>query len=78
MHRVELKVIKLNNLNNLIVVLVPNAPCGVESISEQGGSKSVWTVPNAPCGVEGFKRHQKAFSIQTVGGEERFKLLNTV
>ena len=46
------------------------------------------TVPNAPYGVESFKRRQEASSLQavlsllcrmqTVGGEERFKLLNTV
>ncbi len=35
-------------------VIVPNAPCGVESFLKGSGLCSSLLVPNAPCGVERF------------------------
>ena len=51
MHRVELKGPRSKKQSGW-QELVPNAPCGVESIIKQGQvNKQSW-VPNAPCGVE--------------------------
>ena len=50
MHRVELKVACSNRFSNF--TMVPNAPCGVESVLILGLVKAVVEVPNAPCGVE--------------------------
>ena len=36
----------------LVVGIVPNAPCGVESSNVLWKLFTVATVPNAPCGVE--------------------------
>ena len=53
MHRVELKVTPINQLDSQIDV--PNAPCGVESSDYRGCPYEVDIVPNAPCGVESWK-----------------------
>jgi hypothetical protein len=52
MHRVELKVTHI--LTYLLCdVLVPNAPCGVESLlTSLSIASACLFVPNAPCGVE--------------------------
>ncbi len=50
MHRVELKV--MASFGELGLGLVPNAPCGVESLRRQANSVLRFRVPNAPCGVE--------------------------
>ncbi len=52
MHRVELKEAHVQKgFQN--PVLVPNAPCGVESsVCILVPSYAVFIVPNAPCGVE--------------------------
>ncbi len=50
MHRVELKVFVMTSFNTMIVV--PNAPCGVESSGELTMEEMLSEVPNAPCGVE--------------------------
>ena len=57
MHRVELKV-GIFTPKVFLIISVPNAPCGVESLVGSGGSinSSVW-VPNAPCGVESIENH---------------------
>ncbi len=51
MHRVELK-----DSNTVFVgtglLLVPNAPCGVESLIFHPPVDGEVGVPNAPCGVE--------------------------
>ena len=51
MYRVELKVVLFTSYLILYTV-VPNVPCGVESL----GGGAVWVyeggVPNVPCGVE--------------------------
>ena len=50
MHRVELKELYLRLFNS--IMLVPNAPCGVESIFSNISFAFDDKVPNAPCGVE--------------------------
>ena len=50
MHRVELKV-PFDLVFNLRDI-VPNAPCGVESIYCWFNIRHLFRVPNAPCGVE--------------------------
>ncbi len=37
---------------HLRIVVVPNAPCGVERRSKRSKNSHWETVPNAPCGVE--------------------------
>ena len=53
MHRVELKAGVIILSFARISAMVPNAPCGVESLGQETeillGS---YSVPNAPCGVE--------------------------
>ena len=51
MHRVELKA-ALRIWPSWSLILVPNAPCGVESFTIANGSYMQGVVPNAPCGVE--------------------------
>ncbi len=51
MHRVELKVWSVDQLNHSYHG-VPNAPCGVESSVPSAGEEDTFRVPNAPCGVE--------------------------
>ena len=65
MHRVELKVIFV--WTGVDMILVPNAPCGVES--PKGWVKHFYRgrkVPNAPCGVESnhIKQHQASLIVQ--------------
>ncbi len=52
----------------LIPHLVPNAPCGVESVIE--GNYFIlpkdFTVPNAPCGVESFNFKGKKVVVRHV------------
>ena len=50
MHRVELK--DLQTSKTTFPRQVPNAPCGVESISLAFQNAQYRFVPNAPCGVE--------------------------
>ncbi len=50
MHRVELKVRAGRREGG--EGLVPNAPCGVESVVFYLYSDMIYKVPNAPCGVE--------------------------
>ncbi len=51
MHRVELKAFRLL-FKMFRTVLVPNAPCGVESLERSSYTDREKQVPNAPCGVE--------------------------
>ena len=51
MYRVELKVFPLQVVAPL-EILVPNVPCGVESLGRSGGCLWHLLVPNVPCGVE--------------------------
>ena len=51
MHRVELKDLE-QFVGELQEVLVPNAPCGVESQYSYHCVDCFFVVPNAPCGVE--------------------------
>ena len=51
MHRVELKDIHHPPEGGGAVV-VPNAPCGVESLFSRNAMTLLYIVPNAPCGVE--------------------------
>ena len=53
MHRVELKAYLPLSNSLTCILLVPNAPCGVESKLSQNILKLFGdVVPNAPCGVE--------------------------
>ena len=53
MHRVELKAISSFSLaNSCTLIMVPNAPCGVESVVGLELRLPISIVPNAPCGVE--------------------------
>ncbi len=51
MHRVELKA-SPQKLSVRFPFWVPNAPCGVESVSLSRCVNLAFQVPNAPCGVE--------------------------
>ncbi len=51
MHRVELKDF-LTCPDGALKYIVPNAPCGVESLVKFLPYKSECRVPNVPCGVE--------------------------
>ena len=51
MHRVELKAV-ISDTVILATKQVPNAPCGVESLSKLLYFFLAFSVPNAPCGVE--------------------------
>ena len=50
MYRVELKALLLVLV--LVLLFVPNVPCGVESIETVYNSSNLPPVPNVPCGVE--------------------------
>ena len=50
MHRVELK--GHNGNCDELFKMVPNAPCGVESLDHKWEVENMVGVPNAPCGVE--------------------------
>ncbi len=39
-------------ISGLTIKIVPNVPCGVESIVSQFCKFSLFLVPNVPCGVE--------------------------
>ncbi len=52
MHRVELKDSPKAGRVGYIILPVPNAPCGVESLNFLHVIKVMMQVPNAPCGVE--------------------------
>ncbi len=53
MHRVELKEF-LSSITPSVILSVPNAPCGVESLYPVPSLAGGFGVPNAPCGVESF------------------------
>ena len=50
MYRVELKDFRADSL--VSPYLVPNVPCGVESLLKLSLFPSFYYVPNVPCGVE--------------------------
>ena len=52
MHRVELKALRVFYRWALHYSHVPNAPCGVESLTFRITPRIPRLVPNAPCGVE--------------------------
>ncbi len=54
MHRVELKA-KSKSEKSVSLSLVPNAPCGVESLARFLHWEISFFVPNAPCGVESME-----------------------
>ena len=63
MHRVELKGVFIM-LAIVVFMIVPNAPCGVESHREIKLLKDKMLVPNAPCGVESVTYRSVYFSIK--------------
>ena len=66
MYRVELKDFIVELAVKLLLVGVPNVPCGVESLLSPLRDLAVPLVPNVPCGVE------SSFSKRTPLGVSMF------
>ncbi len=47
-----------------MLCIVPNAPCGVESLTHHAKALQAYLVPNAPCGVESTLGKSKSSSMR--------------